>query len=211
MQNTHKKTVARIYGHGRGWIFTKADFADLGRDDAIRKILSRLCSNGTIARIASGLYYYPAYSELLKATLAPSADEAARAVARKHGWRIQPSGAAAANYFGISTQVPGRFVYYSDGPSKEFHIGTYVIKFKKTSLKESGFRLPESGLIVQALKEFGPDRLDQDVIEGIRRRIQPELRTKIIRDTRSVAAWIHDAIKMICRKNDKEACDDPRR
>jgi hypothetical protein len=55
--------------------------------------------------------------------LSPDVDQVARAIARKFGWRIQPSGAIAANLLGLSTQVPARAAYLSDGPDRSYKIG----------------------------------------------------------------------------------------
>ncbi len=59
MKSVDNKVVLMIYGHQRGWAFSKNDFLDLGGDDAIRKALSRLEAKGTIRRVLRGLYDYP--------------------------------------------------------------------------------------------------------------------------------------------------------
>jgi hypothetical protein len=84
--------------------------------------------------------------------LSPDTDQVARALARKFNWRIQPSGATALNLLGLSTQVPARAVYLSDGPDRSYTVGNTGLDFEHTALKEVGFKLRESGLIVQALK-----------------------------------------------------------
>ena len=186
----------------RGWVFSKNDFGELGADAAIRKSLSRLCAKGTIRRIAAGLYEYPQYSELLQSLLFPDQDAVVQAIARKQGWNIQSSGAAAANYFGITTQVPGRLLYYSDGPDRIMKTEFYTLEFKNTALKESKFKLPESGLIVQALRETGRQRVNDEIVQKIRTSINPALYPGIVRDTRSVTAWIRDIILLICKEDD---------
>jgi predicted transcriptional regulator of viral defense system len=42
-----------------GSAFTPNDFFDIGRRDAVDKALSRLTAEGTIRRLARGLYEYP--------------------------------------------------------------------------------------------------------------------------------------------------------
>ena len=76
----------------------------------------------------------------------------AQALARKFNWRIQPSGDAALNLLGLSTQVPARWEYLSDGPSREYELGSATLAFRKSALKDAGFKLRESGLLVQAMK-----------------------------------------------------------
>lgn len=118
-----QKALNRIYGNGRGWAFSQADFADLGTRSAVDSCLHRMEKEGVIRRVIRGVYDYPRYSELLKKTVAPDIDQIANALARKFGWRIQPDGATAQNLLGLSTQVPARSVYLSDGPDRSYTVG----------------------------------------------------------------------------------------
>ena len=195
MQSIESKIISRIYGNGRGWAFSKKDFLDLADDGAIRLALMRLTQRGTIRRIMLGIYDYPRFSELLKETLGADLDQVAHALARKFGWRIQPSGSTALNLLGLSTQVPAQATYLSDGPSKTYEIGTRELRFKKTALKESGFKYRESELVVQALKELGKDRMDSALREKSRNAIPSEKWPKLVRDTKSATTWIYEIIR----------------
>ena len=202
MQPIDKKILSRIYGRGRGWAFTKIDFvADFGEVN-IHQALSNLAKAGTIRRVCLGVYDYPRYSELLGQMLSPDIDQVAQALARKFNWRIQPSGDAALNLLGLSTQVPGRWVYLSDGPSRQYEVGNHTLEFKKSVLKNVGFKYRESGLIVQALKALGKERVDQTSIEAIRKHMDLKGCDRILKDTRAVTGWIYQTIKQICRECD---------
>ncbi len=200
MQSVENRIVSRIYGNGRGWSFSKKDFSDIADDGAIRLALMRLTQRGTIRRVMLGIYDYPRFSEFLQETLGADFDQVAHALARKFGWRIQPSGNTALNLLGLSTQVPAQAVYLSDGPSKTYEIGTRELCFKKTALKESGFKYRESELVVQALKELGQKRMDNAVREKLRHAIPSEKWPKLVRDTKSATTWIQE----ILRKTAKE-------
>ncbi len=197
-QTTKDKIIARVYGKGRGWVFTQIDFIDLGSRQSVDVALHRLLQEGRIRRIAWGFYDYPRYSDLLETTLSPDYDLAARAIARRHGWRIQISGSSALNILGLSTQVPGRLTYLSDGPSREFVINENTIEFRHSSLREAGFNLRESSLVVQALRALGPDRITPGVTVGIGKWLDPALYPRILKDTKTAAGWIHQAIREIC-------------
>ncbi|MCK5827190.1 hypothetical protein KAH43_01595, partial [Candidatus Bipolaricaulota bacterium] len=119
---TSHRVLRRIYRKRRGWAFSAIDFSALGTRTALDVALHRLAERGTIRRISRGLYDYPRYSERLKTVMAPKMDQVAHAIARKFGWRIQPSGAMALNFIGLSTQVPAQFLYLSDGPNRSFVI-----------------------------------------------------------------------------------------
>ena len=195
MQLIENRIVNRIYGNGRGWVFSKKDFLDMADDGAIRLSLMRLTNRETIRRIIPGIYDYPRFSELLQETLGPDLDQIAHALERKFGWRIQPSGNTALNLLGLSSQVPAQAVYLSDGPSKTYEIGRRKLTFNKKALKESGFKHRESELVVQALKELGRERMDEAFRKKLRQALPSETWPKLVRDTKSATAWVHEIIR----------------
>ena len=189
---------------GRGWVFSQRDFARLGSRDAIDKALQRLVQRGTIRRTIRGVYDYPRFSTLLDLELSPDTDQVAQALARKFGWRIQPSGPAAQSIIGLSTQVPARIVYLSDGPDRSYQIGKTPLIFEHTALKEAGFKHRESALIVQGLKSLGAGRITPQVIAKVRDWLDPGLRRQVLADTETATGWVYAAIKQIAREDPGE-------
>ena len=116
MQTMQDKIVARIERLGEGKAFSAKDFLDIASRGTIDMTLSGLTRNGTIRRIQRGLYDMPKVNPALSGKLSPDIDEAARAVARRQRWKIVPDGAWAANLLGLSTQVPSKITYLTDGP-----------------------------------------------------------------------------------------------
>ncbi len=200
MQDINSKILFRVYGHGRGWAFFPNEFVGEFSRKQIDNALSDLAADRKIRRICRGMYDYPKYSELLGQELSPDFDQVARAFARKFNWRIQPSGDAALNLLGLSTQVPGKYIYLSDGPNRSYIIGNYKLEFKKTVLKEVGFKHRESGIIVQALKALGKERITPELLGKFRKAIDAEMCPKILKDTKTVTGWVYDCIKEICRE-----------
>ena len=198
-QSTANMVISRIYGNGRGWAFSPKDFGGLGARSAIDVALYRLHKKGTIRRVTRGIYDYPRRSKKLGHELSPDIDQVARALARKFGWRIQATGPAALNLLGLSTQVMGRFTYQSDGPDRSYTIGNQTIAFRHTALKESGFKLRESSLVVQALKSLGQERIDEETILKLRDFLGADLSVKVMKDTQTARGWVHDMILKICR------------
>jgi len=183
---------------GRGWAFSVIDFSTFGSRSAIDVTLHRLLKKETIRRVVRGVYDYPRHSKMLGGELSPDIDQVAQALARKFGWRVQPSGPAALNLLGLSTQVPSQMIYLSDGPSRSYTIGRQTLAFKQSPLKESSLKLRESGLIVQALKSLGPDRVTPNVISKIREWLDPDKRSLVLKDAQTVTGWVYDAIRRIC-------------
>lgn len=191
----------RIKEHDPEWCFSPKDFMDLAGRDGLDQAFSRLCRSGNIRRIGRGLYDVPRYSELLKTTLGPSPDQAAEAIARKHGWRIQPTGINAANQLHLSTQVPGQIFYLSDGPTKTVKIGNTSIHFKHKTPKDL-ISNPLSALVIQALKYLGREQVDEQTIRKIREQLTEEQIRQLLDDARFVTDWIVEVIHEIARTNE---------
>jgi uncharacterized protein DUF6088 len=199
-QTIEQRVVRRIYGNGRGWAFSPKDFSDLGTRSSIDVALHRLLAKETIRRVIRGIYDYPQYSKRLNRTLSPDVDQVARALARKFGWSIQPTGMAALNVLRLSTQIQGQYAYLSDGPKRTYTIGKRDLVFKHAQRKESGFQHHESALLVQGLKTLGQDRITEDTTAKLREWLPEYLRPKVIKDTGVVTGWIREAILNICRE-----------
>ena len=122
----------RIKARGVGWVFSPVDFVDLGNRNAVDKALSRMAADGSVRRVARGLYDVPKRHTLVGLT-APSIDQVAKAVAGKSGTRLQPTGAYAANLLGLSDQVPAMVVFLTDGRCKRIQLGKLTITLKQTS------------------------------------------------------------------------------
>jgi len=194
MQNTTKKVLSRIYGHGRGWVFSKIDFYDLGEKDAIAKALSRAAQKGTVRRLRHGLYDYPKYSKLLEELLPPDVNCAADALARKYHWNIIPEGSTALHILGLYMQVPAHYVFLSSGPNREYNILGEKLMFIHQKMSHTNLQDHFAAALVQAIQAAGQGNLTEQ-----QRKYLGNLRSakdyhKIIRDTRSVTAWIHDEI-----------------
>jgi len=201
MKSLYDKAFYFIAGHGRGWAFSSNDLLGKFSRQQADNVLSDLVKDGKIRRVCRGIYDYPKYSDFLKQELSPDIDQVARAFARKFNWRIEVLGDTALNMLGLSTQVVAKYIYLSDGPNRSYDILGTTLEFKKSSLKNIGFKYKESSLIVQALKTLGKDRVTEEVIETIRKRIEPKMYTKILKDTQSSTDWIYETIKLICRED----------
>lgn len=159
-----------------------------------------MVERGNIRRPLRGIYDYPRYSEILKEQLSPDLDQVAHAIARKFGWRIQPDGATSQNLLGLSTQVPGRIRYLSDGPDRTYKVGRTALVFEHTALKEVVFKLRESRLLVQALKSMGEEHITAKVILQLRKQFDRSLRQRILLDTKTATGWVYSAIQEIAKE-----------
>lgn len=197
-QSVVDKVIARVYGKGRGWAFSPKDFTDLGSRNSVDVALLRLHEQAKIRRVIRGIYDYPKYSEFLGRRAEPDINQVANALARKFGWRIQPGGVASLNLIGVSTQVPGRYLFYSNGPARKYELENLTIEFTKKAPKNTGFKYPESGVIVSALHSLGKGGIDETTIHKIREWLPDKKRSLILKDTKGVTDWTYEVIKKIC-------------
>jgi len=200
MHSIETQVLNRIYGKGRGWAFSQKDFASIGDRNSIDKALSILKKKDKIRRVIRGIYDYPIYSENLNLNLSPNVDQVAQAIARKHGWRIQPTGPVALNILGLSTQVPSKYTYLTDSANNKYCIGNTILLFKKEPIKEIAFKYHESSIIVQAIKSLGPKNITPTVINTLIKWLGGNMASKILKDTKTVSSWIYDVILRICKE-----------
>lgn len=179
-------------------VFVASDFSHIAPINTVRQCLSRLEKSRQIVRIMRGVYYQPAYSELLQEYEAPSPYHVAMAIARNFGWTIAPSGTAALNMLGLSTQVPARWAFVSDGPYRSFSFGNITIEFKHCSAKEISGMSPKTALVIQAIKALGKENIDEENLQKIHRSFSVEERIALLEEARRTTAWIYEAIKIIC-------------
>lgn len=202
--NLQDRIVDRLRRHGRGKVFTPKDFLDIGSRDAVDKALSRLAAAGAIQRFGRGLYLYPKINKRLGIAVPPDVDDIADAVARQTGSRIVPSGATAANALGLSTQVPAKPVYLTDGRSRRVRGGNFVITLKHAPPKEMPIGNRTSAVVLQALRYLGKDSVDAGVIVKIRGALSPRHRSQLLHDARYTTDWMADAVRKIAA-NEVEA------
>src|ERR1700683_1422316 len=168
MQTMQNHIVRRIERFETGKAFSAKDFLDIASRTSIDVALAKLAIEGKIRRIRRGLYDMPKVNAALGGKLSPDIDEAARAIARRQRWKIVPEGSWAANLLGLSTQVPSKIIYLTDGPNKEVPIGRRSIHFKHARPKAMAGLEGKLALVVQALRYLGKEGVGANEIETLR-------------------------------------------
>ena len=191
-----QQIMDNVQAKGRGTIFSNRDFLDLGSRAAVGQALSRLVRQGSIRRIKQGLYDYPRQSQRFGA-LSPNLDAVALAVSNKNGNRILASGAYAANALGLSTQVPARIVYFTDGGDRHIEVDGQTIEFRHASPRRMAGAGKISGLVFQALRYFGNGAVDADVIARLQSVLSDDDRRTLKQDIIIAPEWLRPIIRQI--------------
>jgi hypothetical protein len=173
------------------------DFLDLGSRSAVDQALARLVRQGAIRRVRRGMYEAPRMGKLLKQPTVQSPDELVRTWARKNGLRVVPSGAYAANLLGLSTQVPAKIVYYTNGRTRTLAIGPYTVK-----LLNRGPRTMEVGgkmapLVFEALRHLSRDGMTPEVIRRLRSTLSVQDKRELQNNLDYAAAWMKPVVARV--------------
>lgn len=206
MITTHAHIETAISKRKPGELIFPTDFRGKGTEGAIKKALSRLVTKGKLNRLAHGIYFVPKVDPVF-GTIYPPAEEVANMIAKKEKVRIRPAGAYALHQLGLTTQVPTRLVYITDGVSRNLKVGKTTIKFKATSNKKLSTKGKVSGLLIQALEELDIDKMDTRIELKIRELLKKEDTRNLKHDLSLAPARINDYIVKLLKRehNDQMA------
>lgn len=189
------RIMKRARASGRGGVFTPSDFLDVAGRAAVDQALSRLVKGGKLRRLARGLYDFPKVHPTL-GQLSPAPDDIAQALARETGSQVQISGARAANALGLSTQVPAKSIYLTDGPFRRVVLGKRVVDLRHASPKHLIAPGSLAGTVVQALRHVGPARA-ADVAQIVAHRLSASDKKTLAITAVRAPAWMRPTLASI--------------
>lgn len=187
--------MRRARAAGRGGVFTPTDFLDVGARAAIDQALSRLTKGGKLRRLARGLYDFPKVHPKL-GPLSPAPDDVAQALARETGSQLQIAGARAVNVLGLTTQVPAKSTYLTDGPSRRVVLGERVVDLRHASSKHLIAPGSAAGTVFQALRHVGPLRA-ADVVQIAASRLSASDKRTLASTATLAPAWMRPTLMSI--------------
>jgi hypothetical protein len=195
-RTTQKAIIKRIRAKQRGWVFTPKEFVSLGPRTAVDQALCRLQERGIIRRLAQGIYEYPRIHPQI-GVLSPSVEAVAKAVAARTSSRLLVSPAKAANLLGLSTQVPAQNMFLTEGPSRNVRIGNQVIILKHATPSKMIGAGTEAGIVIQAMRAFGPNGVNEIPIASISQKLPPAVKSEIKNLMSAAPAWAQPVLGRI--------------
>ena len=192
MYSAHNQIENAIKKRGRGKIFLGNDFSKYGTPFAVRHTLSRLCKKGDIIRLSAGIYLYPKIDNKTGlGVLYPSIEDIAKTIAKKEQARLVPTGAYAQNRLGLSTQVPMKVVFLTDGTPRVIKVGKKAtIRFMKTTPRNLAFKGKITQLVCAALKDIGKGKVTDEQLKKIEKALAFESSKIIQHDATLAPEWI---------------------
>ncbi len=161
MEGTQKQIEERIRRMGRGRIFFLQDFYGVdGGPVSVRMSLSALSDEGTIVRLARGVYCYPEMRGKYSTALSlPSEEIIAEAIAAKENVRIIPFGDQAAFLLGLTTMRVSHLKYLTDGSPRKINLanGRKIIFCHTSEVKMFAFRSEIMQRLSSAIRGLGEE------------------------------------------------------
>ena len=149
----------------------------LGNRPAIHQALSRLVRRSRLMRVYRGVYV-----RTIKAHFGycpPDFNKVIVALSEYWGETIVPSGGGAANFLGLTEQVPIRLSYLTSGPSRQLQFYTEV------NLRHAPrwqLVAPDStaGTLIRALTFLHPDEVDEALSKVVPRLSEAEMNELLV-------------------------------
>ena len=164
------KILAKVKKCGRGSVYFISDFASYGTRASVNKALERLTAEGTMMRVARGIYCYPIIDRTFGCGLCPpSTDDIAKAVARRDGARIVPAEAWAQYQLGLTQQKPMNVIFLTDGSSRTIMTEDGLnIRFKHASPRYFTMKNIVACMITTSLKDWKVENLNEEQFGKLR-------------------------------------------
>jgi Family of unknown function (DUF6088) len=198
--SVHKTIAGKLETMKPGSLVFPSDFKGLGAEGAIKMAFSRLTKQNKLKRMANGIYVVPRFDPLM-GFMYPALEDIAEAIARRDHARIRPAGTFALHKLGLSTQVPMRLVYLTDGAPRRINIGKGSIKFKATTPRKLSLQGNVSSLIIQALEELGRKNVTPEIVEKIRPLLKHETTELLTNDLKMSTGWVSKLLSDIMKQN----------
>ncbi len=192
-ESINSQIEAKVKRAKPGAIFLPSDFKDLGTSTAIRKTLSRLVAQKVLVRMGQGIYAIPIHDKVFGDVL-PSMEEIAVTLAKKDHVKIMPTGQYALNKIGLSTQVPMKMVYLTNGTKKNISLGKSSIVFQPTTTKKLAMIGTITSLLFLGLEELDLDNLSESDKNKIIILLKKEDEKKLKHDLKLAPSRISDFV-----------------
>lgn len=202
-KSVYDKLRRQIEKRRLGAVFVTREFLELGSRAAVDEAFSRLAKEGVIRRLGRGIYDTPRIHPVLGLVPADP-DQVAKALARKTGDRLQSAGAAAANALGLSTQVPARPVYLTDGRRRTVQVGGQTILLRHASSRSMAGAGRVEGAVIQALRHLGQEQIDAAIVEQLRQTLTARDKAALRREVLNAPGWLVPTLLKITQKLPEE-------
>ena len=171
---TREKLLKRLRKPGSGRVVQYAALQEVGPSaGAVAAALSRLVQEGTVERVAKGYYRIPVKGRF--GLLPVSDQQALKTLLPRSGKRLSgyPTGTAAFNRLGLTTQVPREIAIATPRPKRPQQVGNVRVRYVRSSGEARPDEI-ELRQLLDALKHLKrlPDTDPEKALRQLRTRIR---------------------------------------
>lgn len=170
-----------------GAVLSPRAFLHLGSRAAVDQAFTRLTRAGTLLRVGRGAYTLPVSGKF--GLRPPSTEAALQGFVAWSGEAIVPSGAAAANALGLTTQVPVREVFITRGRTRRLQLGKRQVEVRHAPGWQLALGDSMAGQVVRALAWLGPQAAP-DALQQLQSRVPATEWQAIQRASGSLPSWL---------------------
>ena len=163
----------------------------LGKRAALDQALSRLTARGHLIRAGRGIYFRPITGRF--GPRAPSLGSIVEALAKQRGEIIVPSGAAAANTLGLTTQAPVRSIFLTSGRTRTMKLGRQLVELRHAPRWQLTLANRQAGEALRALAWLGPEKTDA-ALEKLKRKLPPGTFRELVAAAPQLPIWLAQSI-----------------
>lgn len=172
----------------KGTLFFNNSFPEYD-EGYVRHVLSYLCAQGLLERIAFGIYLKPERSRY--GVVYPPVRDVVNAIAMRDKSRILPTGNTAMYQLGLSEQIPMNLEYITSGSAREIKLGNRTIKLRRSVPKNFEYKGELVPVLVLAIKSIGKENITNDHLGIIRKLMEEHPEEKTWQsDLQLAPAWI---------------------
>lgn len=194
--SSHGKIRKRIEEAPENEVFALSDFSDIVDQKTASTYLGRLSKVKYIKKLFSGIF--------CKSGSCPSINDVARAIAKRNLWIFTPSGNTALYLLGLRKEKPEMWVYVTDGTYRTYSYQENTISFTHTTEKLFPRLSEKTRLLVQVLKAYGEDHINDDILSRIKEKLGNVDRKLVISETPYMSDWVRKAVRKMYGNNSKE-------
>lgn len=174
-----------------GEILTPGRLLHQGTRHAVQRGLSRLVEGGKLFRVARGLYV--AAVETRFGLRAPAPEKVARSLANVQRELIVATGASVANKWGLTTQVPIRYVFLTTGRSRKLQVGKTTVSIRHAPRWLMALGATGAGDAIRALVWLG-EASAGDAVSKLHELLPESEWGALVSAHRSLPIWMANAI-----------------
>ena len=131
-------------------------------------------------------------------------DAIVEAIAKRDGIKVRPTHAFAANITGLSTQVPTRVAFQTDGRSRKIHLRPMMpggraneIVLRRASSRYMGARTDTNYLVIQGLRDLGKKNVGKAEYLALSRRLPLIAKKELHIDMDIAPVWIAEIMRRL--------------